>query len=151
MGAGYLNTAIRSFPDHLLSAKYCFAMIPVFISGILRSERSRITAAVVSVLAVVIAVKVFVFPSAIITCNILLDEEKYPLNSSWSVEQGDETVSRAWLEIYGDDTAQLLMEFFSDSPNIVTQRDNEGNEYRLKVSLNENKDTIVEEIPRKKE
>ena len=96
---------------------------------------------------VVIAVKVFVFPSAIITCNILLDEEKYPLNSSWSVEQGDETVSRAWLEIYGDDTAQLLMEFFSDSPNIVTLRDNEGNEYRLKVSLNENKDTIVEEIP----
>ena len=51
LGVGYAKNAITSFPDHLLSAIYCFICIPVLIFGVLKNKKARILAGLISVAA----------------------------------------------------------------------------------------------------
>ena len=49
-GAHYVATFADSFPNHLLSAIYCFAIIPIFIFAIFKDKIPRIIAAVITVI-----------------------------------------------------------------------------------------------------
>ncbi len=113
------------------------------IFGILKSKRARLTAGIISIVAVIVfAVKLIFFPTPLMTCNVLLDEEKYPLDSSWSVETENTSVSTAWLDSDSDIT-MLIMRFYRETPDTVTLRDAEGNEYRLEISLDEDKLPVI--------
>lgn len=50
----YFANLPEDFPNHLLSAVYCFAIIPIFIYGIFRSKAPRIITAVISLAALLI-------------------------------------------------------------------------------------------------
>ena len=56
VGVDSVRSLIESPPNHLVTAIYCFAMIPVFIFGILKNKTPRIIASVVTVVALVIYV-----------------------------------------------------------------------------------------------
>ena len=53
MGFSYAKGLSESFPNHLLSAIYCFGIIPVFIFGIFKNKEPRIITAVISIVALV--------------------------------------------------------------------------------------------------
>lgn len=58
IGVGYVSGFVDSFPNHLISAIYCFGMIPILILFTLKSKVPRIICAVVT--AVVLGVFVLV-------------------------------------------------------------------------------------------
>ena len=53
MGVQFVFGFKDSFPNHLLTAIYCFAIIPVFILGIFKKWQPRVVSAVVSVVAII--------------------------------------------------------------------------------------------------
>ncbi len=58
-GYGYAKNLGSTFPNHLLSIIYCFAIIPIFIMGIFKNKAPRIITAVVSAVTL-IALMVFI-------------------------------------------------------------------------------------------
>ena len=56
-GVGYVRGFAETFPNHLLSSIYCFALIPILIFGILKGKVPRIIAIVIT-LAFLIAAAV---------------------------------------------------------------------------------------------
>ena len=115
-GTGYLNTVIYNFPGHLLSAIYCFAIVPVM--------------------------------NVRMSANIFLDEEKYDINSSWSVSVDDESISSARIGKHFENAEkeQLLMEFYEYGENKVTLTDEKGKEHHITVNYDKDGSLNVNEI-----
>lgn len=57
LGIGYLNSAIESFPNHLLSGLCCFVFITVVILGLFDNKKHRLISfgiAIISIIAIVL-------------------------------------------------------------------------------------------------
>ena len=146
-GASYAYQQLTEFPHHLLSAIFCFAMIPVLIFGVLDNKKAKIAASVIAVLATAACCyKFFSVKATIMGGNVLFDDtEKYSIDSSWTAEAEDESISKAWIEEAPGGGSQLMMEFYKPDPNKVVLSDGEGNEYTITVQLNEDKNIVVDE------
>ncbi|MBR3204368.1 hypothetical protein IKF81_01650 [Candidatus Saccharibacteria bacterium] len=55
-GVSYVKSFSETFPNHLISAVYCFAIIPAFIFGIFKDKKPRIITTVITIVAVVVYV-----------------------------------------------------------------------------------------------
>lgn len=55
-GVTYAKGFVTSFPNHLLSTIYCFAMIPILIFGILKDKFAKIITTVITVIAIIVMV-----------------------------------------------------------------------------------------------
>lgn len=53
-GVGYIHSFTETFPNHLITAIYCFGIIPVFLFGIFYKWPSRIVALITTVIATTI-------------------------------------------------------------------------------------------------
>lgn len=53
-GVGCIRNFIETPPNHLITAIYCFAIIPVFIFGIFKNKTPRIVTAVITAVAILI-------------------------------------------------------------------------------------------------
>ena len=148
-GTGYLNTVIYNFPGHLLSAIYCFAIVPVMIYGIFSDKKAIITASAISIAAAAITlVMTFSVQHVRMSANIFLDEEKYDINSSWSVSVDDESISSARIGKHFENAEkeQLLMEFYEYGENKVTLTDEKGKEHHITVNYDKDGSLNVNEI-----
>ena len=149
MGTGYLNTAIYNFPNHLLSAVYCFAIVPVMIYGIFSDKKAIITASAISmVAAAVFLIMTFGVQHVRMSANIFLDEEKYDINSSWSVSVENEKISSARIEKRFENAERdgLLMDFYEYGENKVTLKDEEGIEHHVIVSYDKDGHIDINEV-----
>ena len=52
-GVAYIHSLAETFPNHLITAIYCFAIIPVFIFGIFRKKQPRLVATIITVIITV--------------------------------------------------------------------------------------------------
>ena len=52
-GVAYISELVEHFPNHLISIIYCFAVIPVFVFGILKNKKSRIIALVITIIVAI--------------------------------------------------------------------------------------------------
>lgn len=94
MGISYVTQTLEHFPNHLLSAIYCFAIIPVFIFTIFKQKAPRIISGVIAVIMVLIGIfhiannqPYETYRNAILeNNNITLVGEPYI--SSWSSDGG---------------------------------------------------------------
>ncbi len=148
-GTGYLDTVIYNFPGHLLSAIYCFAIVPVMIYGIFSDKKAIITASAISIAAAAITlVMTFSVQHVRMSANIFLDEEKYDINSSWSVSVDDESISSARIGKHFENAEkeQLLMEFYEYGENKVTLTDEKGKEHHITVNYDKDGSLNVNEI-----
>ena len=94
MGISYVNQTANHFPNHFLSAVYCFAIIPVFIFAIFKKKAPRIVCGAIT--AAILLVVVFLIANdkpyetyrntILEDNNIILTGE--PSITSWSSESG---------------------------------------------------------------
>ncbi len=55
-GFGYISSFAESFPNHLLSAIYCFGIVPILIFGILKDKKAKIVASSISGATIIVSV-----------------------------------------------------------------------------------------------
>jgi hypothetical protein len=54
LGVGFVHQCIDNFPNHLLTAFYCFAISPFFIFVIFKDKKPRIIAAILTIIAIIV-------------------------------------------------------------------------------------------------
>ncbi len=59
-GIAYISGLREHFPNHLISIIYCFTFIPIFIFAILKNQKSRLIAGIITAVAAIIYA-IFVF------------------------------------------------------------------------------------------
>ena len=60
-GVQYVKGFTESFPNHLISAIYCFVLIPILIFGIFKDKIPKIICSIVTAIAIIV---VFLIPTA---------------------------------------------------------------------------------------
>ena len=138
-GVGYVNTCRLNFPNHLLSAIYCFLIIPVFIFGIFTKKEPRIAAGIVTLIALAFFIwRGIANPEHFVAGNVLIAEETYDLDTSWTIEVEDDSVcTAAWDDAYG--RVRLMVYFKKAGTNIITLTEDNGAKHRIEVSCDEQK------------
>ena len=119
------------------------------IYGIFSDKKAIITASAISIAAAAIAlVMTFSVQHVRMSANILLDVEKYDINSSWSVSVDDESISSARIGKHFENAEkeQLLMEFYEYGENKVTLTDEKGKEHHITVNYDKDGSLNVNEI-----
>ena len=146
-GTTYARDMAEHFPNHLLSTLFCFALVPLFIWGILKNRKARILALILCVLALALSVWGTVRPADSSRREMIqVDTEQYPVDESWTVEVEDESVSPAALRSIGDGDYMLDLTFHSPERNTVTLYDGAGNAYRFSLWYSESDGTHLEPI-----
>lgn len=144
MGVHYAKGMPKTFPGHMLSMIFSFALIPVLILFVLKNKKAKIAAAAISLAAfAVIAVSSAMSPTMELITGINLDPEKYPIDASWTVETEDESISLADFVEMPDGQYALRVIIHEPGPNNVTMKDGNGNEYRLIISYSEDQGVTV--------
>ena len=145
LGVRYAQDAVRHFPNHLLSALFCFGQIPLYICGILQNKKAK--AAALGITAAALAVflgKSLLSPKMDLITVTDLDEEIYPINEVWTVRAEDESISTAELVDMGDGDYMLRVHVYDTKENRITLCDGTGGEYPLLVTYVENDGLKVE-------
>ncbi len=148
LGIGYFKDMLQHFPNHLVSMIFCFAQVPLFICGIFDSKKTKWLAAVISIAAVIIFIVIsFISPKSSMDqiTGFSLDQEKYPVDSSWTVSVENEKISTAEIVDMGDGEYFLRVRLLEPDPNVVILKDGDGKEYRLIISYNQNEGLIVQD------
>lgn len=143
-GFSYLSDLLQNFPRHLISALFCFGLVPVLIFGIFRRKPAILSACGVSLAAVLIFAILILGrgPQERVAGNIL-EADELGLNESWSVRVSDERLSTAEINTNMAGQYQLFMHFYEYGENTVTLIDGEGNEHVLLISLDEERSIHV--------
>jgi hypothetical protein len=146
MGVGYVNQTIEHFPSHLLSAIYCFAIIPVFIFAIFKKNAPRIVCGAITTTILFIVVFFIandkpyeVYRNTILEDNnIVLAGE--PSITRWSSESGEGNV----VIIKNDDSYTFKISGTGTSRYIFTVTDN-GNEkeYEFEYYFDKDQQTVM--------
>ena len=157
LGIGYLWDLKENFPSHLVSTIFCFALVPFLIYGVFNGKKAILASAAISAAAFLflMGAKTGVLPIPVFgddtkgfmkTDFVELDETKYPLDDSWEITSENEEISS--LSSYSIDEGKptLYILFKSSEPNIFTLKDGSGNEYRLRISLDDDHRPVVEEL-----
>ena len=146
LGINYAVDCLRHFPNHLISALFCIAQVPLYICCVLKNKKARIAATVISLAAAaVFAALSFTSPSMRMMTAVTLNEESYPIDSSWTVSVSDERLSTAELRDIGDGEYVLWIQMFEPERNTLVLRDGEGNEYPLVLFYEENYGLRIED------
>ena len=145
-GVGYLKTVLIYFPRMLFAMLFCFGLAVLLIFGVLHDKKARIVACAIT-LAAVIACSVLTFGSRTsmerVAGNVLLENEVFQLDESWSVSVEDPSLSTGEIRERPGGGYELFMHYYKPGENIVTLTDGEGNEYQLRITLDEENNVDV--------
>ena len=145
-GTGYLKQLIGNFPQYLLATLFCFGMVPVLILAVHRQKAARLTASVISAVALaVLMVLTFAgFSPNAYNVSIGLDEETYPVTEGWTAELEDPDNGTVELDI-GENgfspTVHLQFKDFTKNTNVIL-KDPEGNAFPLPIEITKDGNTI---------
>ena len=134
-GMSYAGDMVRNFPQHLVSTLFCFGQIPLYIYGILKNKKARVLSLVITIAAAAFfGWSVFASPEMDAVFALSLDRDVYPVDENWSVSTENEDAITAELVDMGDGSYVLRLHLFEKTENTVILTDQDANEYRLKVS-----------------
>ena len=146
LGTGYVRDMLQHFPNHLISALFCFGQIPLYIFGILQNRKAKIAACVITAAAIAAAVFANAGQAKFEQITAFdLDDTKYPVDESWTVRTADESISTAELFEMEEGNYYLRLHIYKMEENTVTLVDGEGGEYPLTVSYVDNYGLKVDE------
>ena len=144
MGVGYVSGFPHYFPNHLLSAIYCFAIVPVMTYGLFSKKESRITVFLLSIATLV---------AAMIIIGGGKMYESYRSLSDYGFEYGNEPYVQYYSgtkkgEVVILDTGEyynLKLNGYSDGEYEFTIEDNSGKKLNFRYYI-DNDQLILEEI-----
>ncbi|MBR0085367.1 MAG: DUF3089 domain-containing protein, partial [Lachnospiraceae bacterium] len=147
-GMAYVRTLMIHFPNHLLSAIFCFALVSILIFGVLRNKLAKIVAGGISIVMIIVMVVMLIAGGrqARISGNVLLDDEYYQIDENWTVSVEDEDISTGEIREKGFGGYELFMHYYKAGSNTVTLTDGEGNAYRFIITMDENTSINVKEL-----
>ena len=138
LGVRYAQDTWKHFPNHLISALFCFGQIPLLIFGVFRDKKAILTASAISIAATVIfAASVLRGPTMNAETYFQLDEEKYPTDVSFTVRVEDADISTAEINRAPGGPWVLHMLIREPGENAVILTDGDGNEYFIVVACDE--------------
>ena len=143
-GVGYVSGFPHYFPNHLLSAIYCFAIVPVMTYGLFSKKESRITVFLLSIATLV---------AAMIIIGDGKMYESYRSLSDYGFEYGNEPYVQYYSgtkkgEVVILDTGEyynLKLNGYSDGEYEFTIEDNSGKKLNFRYYI-DNDQLILEEI-----
>ena len=143
-GVGYVSGFPHYFPNHLLSAIYCFAIVPVMTYGLFSKKESRITVFLLSIATLV---------AAMIIIGGGKMYESYRSLSDYGFEYGSEPYVQYYSgtkkgEVVILDTGEyynLKLNGYSDGEYEFTIEDNSGKKLNFRYYI-DNDQLILEEI-----
>ena len=143
-GVGYVSGFPHYFPNHLLSAIYCFAIVPVMTYGLFSKKESRITVFLLSIATLV---------AAMIIIGDGKMYESYRSLSDYGFEYGNEPYVQYYSgtkkgEVVILDTGEyynLKLNGYSDGEYEFTIEDNSGKKLNFRYHI-DNDQLILEEI-----
>ena len=147
LGKGYAQAAMANFPNHLLSAVFCFALAAVLIFGVLHDKKARLTAGAIALAALLFFMVPLLTggPQEKVAGNVLLDEAVYQLDENWTVTVADESISTGEINQNVTGKWQLFMHYYKAGENTVTLTDGNGKQYQLLITMDEETHISVEE------
>ena len=134
LGVSYARDAVKHFPNHVISALFCFGQIGLYFFGILKSKRSRLAAGALTALALIgYGLYARFSPANELVTVVDLDETRYPISENCTLEPEDNAISSAELVDMGggDYYVRLHVRAARDSGLIL--RDETGAAYRIAV------------------
>ena len=148
LGVFFCRDMIANFPNHLLSTIFCFALIVVLIIGVLQNKTARMTTGGITIAALVIlaALAVAQGKPEKVAANILLDEQAYQLDESWSVSVENEKISAGEIRTNVLGKNELFMHFYKPGSNTVVLTDAEGRTYPFIITMDEETNIYVEDL-----
>ena len=140
-GIGYVNTLRHEFPHHLISAIYCFGIIPILVFGIFTDKKPILLSFGISIAAIItlFVLKWNGIGSEFLSANVLLAEETYNIDSSWSASVEDESFATAEIVSYYDGEAHLIVHYKKAGTGVLVLTDAKGNTHRLQLTLDDDK------------
>lgn len=153
IGVNFIRGFEDSFPNHLVTVIYCFAIIPVFIFGIFKKWQPRLVTTIVTVIATIIF--------AVATTSSLAKYETYrntydtASGETASFEfQGDPYVSfwsgsgQGNVEIVdaGDQGYTLKIAGEGENVYLFSITDDTGKEYTFRYHFDKSRDTLILEL-----
>ena len=139
-GSGYLRDLLYAPPKFLISTLFCFGAVPVLILAILHKRDSRLIAAGIAVLVLIVCL-VFQFRGGIgrttSAVSFSLDAEKYPVTAEWTVRLEDPENGTVSLYVGHDVIASMITVSIQDTdkPAGIILADPEGNEYYFPAAV----------------
>ena len=140
-GIGYVITLRHEFPHHLISAIFCFAIIPILILGIFSDKKPILLSFAISIAAII---TLFVLKwngpgSELLSANVLLARESFDMDSNWSASVEDESFATADMVSYGDGEVQVVVHYKKAGTGVLVLTDGEGNTHRIQLTIDDDK------------
>ena len=149
-GVSYIHSFTETFPNHLITTIYCFAIIPIFLFGIFRKWQPRLVASLVTIIATAIF--------AVVTLSAAEPFEVYrtgydgPDNTIINYEFGANPRVTYWTgagkgnaEIIdvGDGTYTLKLTGGKGSDYYFTITDDTDTDYKFHYYFNKTENTVI--------
>ena len=140
-GIAYVITLRHEFPHHLISAIYCFLIIPILIFGLFSDKKPILLSFAISVAAVIALffLKWNAPGSEFLSANVLLASETYELDSSWSASVEDESFPTAEMESFPNGRVNVIVHYKKAGTGVLVLTDGQGNTHRIQLTLSEEK------------
>ena len=140
-GLAYTITLRHEFPHHLISAIFCFVMIPVLVFGIFTNKKPILLSLAIGIAAII---TLFILKwngsgSEFLSANVLLASETYDIDSSWSASMEDEDFATAEIFTYPDGEIIVKVHYKKAGTGVLVLTDGEGNTHRIRLTLDEDK------------
>ena len=140
-GISYVITLRNEFPNHLISAVYCFGIIPILILGIFSDKKPILLSLAVGVAAII---AFFVLKwnrpgSEFLSANVLLASETYDLDSNWNASMEDESFATAEMVTYSNENTIVVVHYKKAGTGVLVLTDEKGDKHRIQLVLDEEK------------
>jgi len=140
-GVSYVITLRNEFPHHLISAIYCFGIIPILVFGIFTDKKPIIVSFVLSIAA---AIAIFIIKwngpgSEFLSANVVLAQETFDLDAGWNVSVEDESFATAELSVFSNGNTIVIVHYKKAGTGILRLTDGKGNTHRIRLTLSEEK------------
>lgn len=142
-GVGYVITLRNEFPHHLISAIYCFVMIPILVFGIFSNWKPILLSFALSI-ATFVGLFIYKWSGSgweLLTVNVLLATEEFDLKPDWSASVEDESFATAEIVSYGDGETQVIVHYKKAGTGVLVLTDGAGNTHRIQLTIDEEKIT----------
>lgn len=140
-GISYVITLRHEFPNHLISAIFCFGIIPILIFGIFSDKKPILLSCAISLVAVIalFLLKWNAPGSEFLSANVQLASETYELDSSWSASVEDESFATAEMESFPNGRVNVIVHYKKAGTGVLVLTDGQGNTHRIQLDLDEEK------------
>ena len=152
IGVSFVRGFEDSFPNHLLTVIYCFAIIPVFIFGIFKKWQPRLITAIITIIATIIFAVATISPAKYETYRnaydtrdgglVMFEFQGDPYVSFWSGSgKGD-------VEIIDAGDLGYTLKISGEGENVYrfSITDSTEREYNFRYHFDKSRDTLILEL-----